>query len=42
MFRRMIKSNHLLYLLIAILIAYDFQYFVRHYIMEIDEEEKGK
>ena len=42
MFRRMIRSEHFLYILIAIFIAFDFQYFVRHYVMQDDEQENGE
>ena len=42
MFRKMIRSEHFLYFLIAIFIAFDFQYFVRHFVMENNEKENGE
>ena len=42
MFRKMIKSEHFLYFLIAIFIALDFQYFVRYFVMDNDEKENGE
>ena len=42
MFRKMIRSEHFVYFLIAIFIAFDFQYFVRNFVMENDEKENGE
>ena len=42
MYRKMMKTDHLLYFLIVIFIAFDVQYFVRHYILDTDEKAIGK
>ena len=42
MYRKMLKTDHLLYFVIAVFIAFDFQYFVRHFIFQNDEKVIGE